>query len=276
MLTPEQLKATVKGKYGQIAQQQTTGCCGPQDVKAASSCCGISTDAQALSPDYSNVPGHDAGADLGLGCGVPTAHAGIKAGEVVLDLGSDAGNDVFIVRSLVGESGRVIGVDMTAEMIARAKENQARLGYRNVEFRLGEIEHLPVNTGEVDVVISNCVLNLVPDKAKAFQEIHRVLKPGGHFTISDLVLQGELPEKLRTIAELYVGCVAGALQRAEYLQVIQDSGFTGLELNKDQEYNLPDEILARYLSPEDLALYRQSGTGVFSITVSATKPAVTA
>ena len=275
MQTAEQVKTIVKEKYGQIARQQTTGCCGPQNAQATSSCCGSSADAQALSPDYSQVEGYYAGADLGLGCGVPTQFADIQAGAVVLDLGSGAGNDVFVVRSLVGESGKVIGVDMTAEMIARAQENQAKLGYQNVEFRMGEIESLPVNTGEIDVVISNCVLNLVPDKSKAFQEIYRVLKPGGHFSISDIVLQGELPPKLKSLVELYAACVAGALSRDEYLHVIQETGFTDLEIKKEQQFTLSDAILAKHLSPEDIALYRQSNTGVFSITVSAKKPVVT-
>jgi SAM-dependent methyltransferase len=221
------------------------------------------------------VDGYFAGADLGLGCGIPTQHAEIRAGDVVLDLGSGAGNDAFVVRSIVGKSGKIIGVDMTAEMIARAQENKAKLGFDNVEFRLGEIEQLPVNGGEIDVVISNCVLNLVPDKQRAFQEIYRVLKPGGHFSISDIVLQGELPPKLKSLVELYAGCVAGAIQRAEYLQVIRDAGFTELKIQKDQSYLLSDAMLANYLSPEDIVLYRQSNTGIFSITVSAKKPAVT-
>ncbi|GAK57741.1 protein containing Methyltransferase type 11 domain [Candidatus Vecturithrix granuli] len=273
MQTAEQIKTIVKEKYGQIASQRTTGCCGPQNAQVTSSCCGSNTDAQVLTPDYSQVDGYYAGADLGLGCGVPTQFADIQAGEVVLDLGSGAGNDVFVVRSLVGESGKVIGVDMTAEMIARAQENQAKLGYQNVEFRLGEIESLPVKTGEVDVVISNCVLNLVPDKTKAFQEIYRVLKPGGHFCISDIVLRGELPEKLKSLAELYAGCVAGALQHDEYLHVIREAGFTDMEIHKDHQYILPDAILTQYLSHEDIELYRHSNTGIFSITVSARKPA---
>jgi arsenite methyltransferase len=276
MQTPEEIKNIVKEKYGQIAGQRAGGCCGPQNTAVASGCCGGAADAmQALSPDYSGGDGHFTGADLGLGCGVPTKFANIKAGDVVLDLGSGAGNDVFVVRSLVGESGKVIGVDMTEEMIARARENQAKLGFENVEFRLGEIESLPVKDGEVDVVISNCVINLVPDKAKAFREIHRVLKPGGHFTISDIVLRGELPLKLKSMVELYVGCVAGALQYDEYLQAIRDAGFEEPDVNKDEQYALTEELLAAYLAPEDVAMYRQSGAGVFSITVSAVKPHAT-
>ncbi len=269
MQTATELKKIVKEKYGAIARQAATGCgCG-------CSCSGAGND-QPLSPDYADVKGYYAGADLGLGCGLPTQFAAIKEGNVVLDLGSGAGNDVFVARTLVGDSGKVIGVDMTEAMIAQARQNLAKLGYANVEFRLGDIESLPVNDGEVDVVVSNCVLNLVPDKTKAFQEIYRVLKPGGHFCISDIVLRGELPEKLRSLAELYAGCVAGALQHDEYLHVIREAGFTALEVHKDHQYIVPDTTLAQYLNQEDIQIYRQSNAGVFSITVSARKPATAA
>lgn len=267
MQTATQLKNIVKEKYGAIARQAATGCgCG-------CGCSGTSND-QLLSPDYADVKGYYAGADLGLGCGLPTQFAAIMEGNVVLDLGSGAGNDVFVARSLVGDSGKVIGVDMTEAMIAQARQNLAKLGYQNVEFRLGEIESLPVKTGEIDVVISNCVLNLVPDKAKAFQEIYRALKPGGHFCISDIVLRGELPEKLKSLAELYAGCVAGALQRDDYLHVIQTTGFTDIEIKKEQQFTLSDAILANYLSQEDIETYRRSNTGVFSMTVSGKKPTI--
>lgn len=276
MQTPEELKTFVKEKYGAIAQQGNLGCCTPgnsdsQTQQSNTGCCGTES-SSFLSPDYAQVEGYYAGADLGLGCGLPTQFANITEGDVVLDLGSGAGNDVFVARALVGEAGKVIGVDLTEEMIARATQNQAKLGYANVEFRLGDIEGLPVQSDEVDVVLSNCVLNLVPDKDKAFQEIYRVLRPGGHFCISDIVLQGELPEKLKSLAEMYAGCVAGALQRADYLQVIQDTGFIELEVKKERQFTLSDVILAQYLSEEDIALYRQSNTGVFSLTVSARKP----
>lgn len=267
MQTATQLKNIVKEKYGAIARQASTGCgCG-------CGCSGTGSD-QVLSPDYADVKGYYAGADLGLGCGLPTQFAAITEGNVVLDLGSGAGNDVFVARSLAGDSGKVIGVDMTEAMVAQARQNLAKLGYANVEFRPGEIESLPVQTGEIDVVISNCVLNLVPDKAKAFQEIYRVLKPGGHFCISDIVLRGELPEQLKSLAELYAGCVAGALQRDDYLHVIQTTGFTDIEIKKEQQFTLSDAILANYLSQEDIETYRRSNTGVFSITVSGKKPVI--
>jgi ubiquinone/menaquinone biosynthesis C-methylase UbiE len=161
---------------------------------------------------------------------------------------------------------------MTEQMVSRAEQNRQKLGYENVDFRLGEIEALPVESNAVDVVISNCVLNLVPDKGKAFQEIYRVLKPGGHFCISDIVLQGELPEKLKTVAELYAGCVAGAMQYDEYLQVIQAAGFIGIEVKREHQLVVTDTILAQYLSQEDIASYRRSSSGIVSITVFGRKP----
>lgn len=262
MQTSEQLKSIVKDKYGDIARQAGTGC-------GCNCDCG---DGSALGIDYSNVEGHYAEADLGLGCGIPTQFAQIRKGDVVLDLGSGAGNDVFVARRLVGETGRVIGVDMTEEMIARAQQNQAKLGYQNVEFRSGDIETLPVNSDEVDIVISNCVLNLVPDKDKAFQEMYRVLKPGGHFCVSDIVLRGELPEQLKSIAEMYAGCVAGAVQRAEYLQMIWEAGFVDTEVKQEHQIVVSDAFLAKYLSHEDIKQYRGSNNGVLSVTVVGKKP----
>jgi ubiquinone/menaquinone biosynthesis C-methylase UbiE len=265
MQTAEQIKDTVKEKYGGIAQQMTTGCC-------SSSCCSDTDQDATFSEDYSQLEGYYAGADLNLGCGVPTQFAQIAEGAVVLDLGSGAGNDVFVARRIVGEEGKVIGVDMTHEMIARAQQNQAKLGYQNVEFRLGEIEVLPVADEEVDVTLSNCVLNLVPDKRKAFQEIYRVLKPGGHFCISDIVLRGELPEKLQVAAALYTGCVAGAMQQEHYLQAIQDAGFVEVDIKTARQITISDAILAQYLNADEIKTYRESRTGILSITVFGKKP----
>ena len=265
MQTAEQIKDIVKEKYGSIAQQVTTGCC-------SSSCCSDSGTDTTFSEDYSQLAGYYAGADLNLGCGVPTQFAQIAEGDVVLDLGSGAGNDVFVARRIVGEQGKVIGVDMTQEMIARARQNQGKLGYQNVEFRLGEIEELPVADGEVDITLSNCVLNLVPDKRKAFQEIYRVLKPGGHFCISDIVLRGELPEKLQAAAELYTGCVAGAMQQEHYLQAIQDAGFVEVDIKTERQISVSDAVLAQYLSADEIKTYRESRTGILSITVFGKKP----
>lgn len=288
MQTAEELKTIVKDKYGAIAQQGNVGCCTPPEKSSSpvqqtgTGCCGADQQADTgccgpesssfLSSDYAQEEGYYAGADLGLGCGLPTQFAEISEGDVVLDLGSGAGNDVFVAQSSVGEYGRVIGVDMTEEMIARAQQNQTKLGYKNVEFRLGDIEALPVEPNEVDVVISNCVLNLVPDKRKAFQEIYRVLKPGGHFCVSDIVLRGELPEKLKTLAEMYAGCVAGAMQREAYLNTIQETGFVDIDIKKEQQFTVSDAVLAQHLSQEEIDLYRRSNRGVVSITVSAKKP----
>ncbi|HXV31832.1 MAG TPA: arsenite methyltransferase, partial [Sinorhizobium sp.] len=235
-------------------------------------CCGDGS-LDMIGSAYAAVDGYVADADLALGCGLPTQHAGIAAGDVVLDLGSGAGIDAFVARRLVGEGGQVIGVDMTETMIARARANAAKLGYANVAFRLGEIEALPVADGSVDVVISNCVLNLVPDKAKAFAETFRVLKPGGHFCVSDIVATGPLPEGILNAAALYVGCVAGAIPEADYLAVIRQAGFTDVRIAERKPVPLPDEALRDHLSPAELRAFRASGVGVQSVTVLGNKPA---
>lgn len=270
MKTPNAIKQTVRAKYAEIAQQDR--------ADNAASCCGsggCSTEVyNIMTDDYSKLEGHVAEADLGLGCGLPTQFAGIKPGDTVLDLGSGAGNDCFVARHETGPDGRVIGVDFTPEMIAKARANAQQLGYANVEFREGDIELLPLSDAMVDVVVSNCVLNLVPDKKKAFTEILRVLKPGGHFSISDVVLQGELPEVLQHAAEMYAGCVSGALQESDYLGIIHQLGFGEVTVQKRKAITLPDDILANFLNAGELAAFKASGTGIFSITVSATKPEV--
>ncbi len=269
MNTPENIKQAVREKYGEIARQDKA-------VNAAS-CCGsggCSTEVyNIMTDDYAQLDGYAPDADLGLGCGLPTQFAGIKPGDTVLDLGSGAGNDCFVARNETGPDGRVIGVDFTPEMIAKAKENALKLGYGNVEFREGDIEHLPLSADMVDVVVSNCVLNLVPDKQKAFAEILRVLKSGGHFSISDVVLRGSLPDKLREAAEMYAGCVSGAMQESDYLGIIHDLGFEQVTVQKRKAIDVPDDILARYISAEEITAFRNSGTGILSITVSAAKPA---
>jgi arsenite methyltransferase len=266
----QETKDMVRAKYAEIALQD-------KDTNA-SSCCGAggcSTEVyNIMTDDYTQVEGYNPDADLGLGCGLPTQFAGIKQGDTVLDLGSGAGNDCFVARHETGEDGRVIGVDFTPEMIVKAKANAAKLGYQNVEFRQGDIEALPVTSSIVDVVVSNCVLNLVPDKRKALTEVLRVLKPGGHFSISDVVLRGAIPEILRASAEMYAGCVSGALQESEYLGIIHDLGFEQVSVQKRKPIIVPDDILSRHLSAEEIAAYKASGTGIFSITVSATKPTV--
>jgi arsenite methyltransferase len=268
METPEKLKQLVREKYSQIALQNKE--------QNQSSCCGAGGCSEEvyniMSEDYSQLKGYNADADLGLGCGVPTEFAGLKAGDTVIDLGSGAGNDCFVVRSVVGEKGKVLGVDMTEAMIEKARANAEKLGFNNVEFRLGEIEKLPVTANKADVVISNCVLNLVPDKRQAFVEIFRVLKPGGHFSISDVVLEGTLPQSLKEASEMYAGCVAGALQKKEYLDIIGEAGFKNIQIRKQKNIVIPDDILRAYLNPEELIENKKNGAGIFSLTVYAEKP----
>lgn len=268
MRTAEDLKSLVKEKYSEIANQSAdqnkASCCG------ATSC--TATDYTIFSESYQNIEGYNSAADLGLGCGLPTEFAKISKGDTVIDLGSGAGNDCFVARAITGEAGKVIGVDMTEAMIEKARENAEKLGLNNVEFRLGEIEKLPVAADRADVVISNCVLNLVPDKRKAFSEVFRVLKPGGHFSISDVVLGGELPEGIVKAGELYAGCISGALQKQEYLDIIKETGFTNIILQKEKRIDVPDDILGNYVSAEEIKEYRDSGKGIFSVTVYAEKP----
>ena len=270
MTTTEDIKRTVREKYAEIAQQDR--------ADNAASCCGsggCSTEVyNIMTDDYAGLKGYAPDADLGLGCGLPTQFAGIKPGDTVLDLGSGAGNDCFVARHETGPDGRVIGVDFTPEMIAKARANAQQLGFANVEFREGDIEQLPLSDAMVDVVVSNCVLNLVPDKKKAFTEVLRVLKPGGHFSISDVVLQGELPASLQQAAEMYAGCVSGAIQENDYLGIIHQLGFSAVTVQKRKAILLPDDILANFLDADAIAAFKASGTGIFSITVSATKPVV--
>jgi arsenite methyltransferase len=265
MTATTDIKSLVRARYGAIAEGAAQGCgCAP-------ACCGEGA-LDMIGDAYADLAGYVADADLGLGCGLPTRHAGIKQGDVVLDLGSGAGIDAFVARESVGESGRVIGVDMTEAMVARARSNAAKLGFGNVEFRLGEIEHLPVDDDAVDVVISNCVLNLVPDKAKAFAETLRVLKPGGHFCVSDIIATGTLPEGIRKAAALYVGCIAGALPETEYLGMIRAAGLGDVRILERKPIPLPDEVLREHLSDAEIAAFRASGVGLLSVTVLGTKP----
>lgn len=268
MKTEQELKEIVKQKYGEIAMQ------GKEENMA--SCCGAggcSTEVyNIMSEDYSTLEGYNVDADLGLGCGLPTQFAKMKEGDVVVDLGSGAGNDCFIARHEVGESGKVIGVDFTPQMIERARINAEIRGFNNVEFRQGDIENMPISANVADVIVSNCVLNLVPNKAGVFQDIFRVLKPGGHFSISDVVLIGELPSGLQKDAEMYAGCVAGAIQKDEYMQLIQTSGFVNVQIQKEKPIVIPNDILSHYLSTQEIEEFKSGKTGIFSISVFAQKP----
>lgn len=265
----EDLKSIVRDKYSEIAQQSKE--------QNQSSCCGAggcsTVDYTIFSEDYSNLKGYNAEADLGLGCGLPTEFALIKEGDTVVDLGSGAGNDSFVAREITGPSGKVLGLDMTPAMIEKARENAEKLGFNNVEFRLGDIEDMPIGGNRADVVVSNCVLNLVPDKQKAFSEIYRILKPGGHFSISDVVIQGELPDGLRNDAEMYAGCVAGAILKDEYLDLIRQTGFKGIHVQKERAIVIPDDILANYLTADEIREVREGRVGIFSINVFGEKPA---
>jgi arsenite methyltransferase len=267
MENAEQLKEMVKRKYSEIALQtketNQSSCCG-------SGCCSEEV-YNIMSDDYSNLEGYAADADLGLGCGLPTQFAKIKKGDTVIDLGSGAGNDGFIARAETGEDGKVIGIDFTPAMIEKARVNAQKLGYYNVEFRQGDIEKIPVSANTADVIVSNCVLNLVPNKDGVFKEIFRVLKPGGHFSISDVVLIGELPQALRKDAEMYAGCVAGAIQKQVYLELIEANDFSNIAIQKEKPINIPDDILKNYLTEEEMINFKTGNKGIFSITVYAEK-----
>ena len=268
MKTEAEIKELVRQKYSEIALQDKT--------TNESSCCGAggcSTEVyNIMTDDYTDLKGYNPDADLGLGCGLPTQFAVIKKGDVVIDLGSGAGNDCFIARSEAGENGKIIGIDFTEAMINKARQNAENLGFNNVEFRQGDIEHMPVTSNTADVVVSNCVLNLVPNKDQVFKEIFRVLKPGGHFSISDVVLSGKLPDPLKNAAEMYAGCVSGAIQKETYLELIKINGFTDMRIQKEKPIIIPDDILQNYLSAEELSAFKSGNTGIFSISVYAMKP----
>ena len=267
MNSNEEIKEMVKQKYAEIAlQNQETN---------VSSCCGsfgCSTEVyNIMTDDYDHLEGYNPDADLKLGCGLPTEFAKIKKGDYVVDLGSGAGNDCFVARAETGESGKVVGIDFTPEMIEKARNNADKLGFNNVEFRLGDIENIPLMSNVADVVVSNCVMNLVPNKPKAFAEVQRILKPTGHFSISDIVLVGDLPEKIKNAAEMYAGCVASAIQMEDYLKIIENSGFKNITLQKKKPIIVPDDILKNYLNDEEIQQYKDSTTRIYSITVYAEK-----
>jgi arsenite methyltransferase len=273
----QEIKKAVRQRYARAAKQG--GGCG---CVPASPCCGSTDVAQNISKavgysdeDIGAVP---EGANLGLGCGNPVALASLKEGEVVLDLGAGGGFDCFLAAKKVGKQGKVVGVDMTPEMIDKARENAKRGGYTNVEFRLGEIENLPAADNSVDAVISNCVINLAPDKKRVFSEAHRVLKPGGRLMILDLVLLKELPEAIMSSVEAYVGCISGAMLRDGYLEAMREAGLTGVKVV--QQTSFPVELMAndetaralmRDLNLTDDALRDLAGS-VVSVKVEAVKP----
>ena len=263
------IKDIVRTKYDQIAikskEDNNSSCCGEN------SCC-ENVDYTMFSSDYSHLDGYYSDADLSLGCGLPTEFAGIKEGQTVLDLGSGAGNDCFVARALVGDKGRVLGIDFAHNMLQKARENTKKLGFDNVEFIESDIENMQIPNNIIDVVISNCVLNLVPDKRQAFEEIFRVLKKNGRFCVSDIVITGDLPESLKNDAEMYAGCVAGAINKHDYINHIRKQGFEGIEIKKEKKIIIPDSILSNYMGKNELEVFNSSDTGIYSITVIGRKP----
>lgn len=264
--TDDQLKEMVREKYASIAVDNTKGgaCCGIEG--------GCGPEYSFIGDDYGSQEGYVKEADLNLGCGLPTEFAGIRKGDTVVDLGSGAGNDVFIARAETGPMGHVLGLDFTQEMIDLAQKNATKLGFENVEFVKGDIEAMPIADAKADVVVSNCVLNLVPDKRKAYQETFRILKPGGHFSISDVVVEGEIPEELKEQAEMYAGCVSGSIPLAEYMNVVKETGFVDMQIQKKRQIQIPPEIIDQFLNEEQKSLYEKANLGIFSITLLATKP----
>ncbi|MFC1905292.1 arsenite methyltransferase [Chloroflexota bacterium] len=273
----EEIRKAVREGYGKIAVQQapTASGCGPASCGCG---CGGAQDTVSKAIGYSDaeISAVPDGANLGLGCGNPTALASLKEGEIVLDLGSGGGFDCFLAADKVGESGRVIGIDMTAEMIEKARGNATKGDYKNVEFRLGEIENLPVADNTVDVVISNCVINLSPDKKRVYEEAFRVLKPGGRVMVSDIALLKELPAALKSNIAAYVGCVAGATTRDEYLATVAAAGFTNVEIVKEVNVTgLYDESTVSFgLTEEEITKeqLREAGDSMISMQVQAFKP----
>ncbi|MBT3646912.1 MAG: arsenite methyltransferase [Flavobacteriales bacterium] len=268
MKNENELKEIVREKYSQIALNE-------REVNAAS-CCGATPTSEevynVMSDDYTDLDGYAADADLGLGCGLPTEFAQISNGDTVIDLGSGAGNDAFIARHETGPEGKVIGIDFTEAMIDRSRINADKLGFNNVEFRYGDIENMPISENTADVIVSNCVLNLVPNKKGVINDTFRVLKPGGHFSISDIVLIGDLPDELREDAEMYAGCVSGAIQKSEYMGLIEKAGFDNITIQKEKAIRIPSDILLKYMGADRVAQFNQGETGIYSVTVYAEKP----
>ena len=261
MKTENELKQIVKDKYGEVVSKKC--CCGSKSKKISSM--------SVMSENYASVEGYNPDADYGLGCGLPTKFAQIKKGDTVVDLGNGAGNDCFVARAETGENGKVVGIDFTPEMIEKARQNVKKLGFANVEFVQGDIDNMPLESDFADVIVSNCVLNLVPNKEAVFKEIYRVLKPNGHFSISDIVLTGTLPDKLRQVAAMYAGCVSGAIEEDIYLKHIQETGFKNITIQKEKDIVISDEELLEHLTEEEISIYKKDLKAIKSITVYAEK-----
>lgn len=275
----QEIKDAVRERYAGHATGGGSCCSAGTAGGGAASCgCGSASLSEQLGYSAADLALIPEGADLSLGCGNPLALMALRDGETVLDLGSGGGIDCFLAANRVGPTGHVIGVDMTPEMLARARKNAADGGYDNVEFRLGEIEHLPVADASVDAIISNCVVNLVPDKGQVFADAFRVLRPGGRISLSDIVLLGEVPLVLRDSVDAYVSCLSGAILKDDYLALMADAGFTGIEVTESRPYKLGDvvaeDLVAEFVrqsdsTPEEL----EAAAAVFeSVRVQATKP----
>lgn len=268
--TNEELKQLVKEQYSLLALNS--------DSLKNACCCGTKPNGDSkkvytiMSEDYTKLKGYEPDADLGVGCGLPTQYAGIKTGDTVVDLGSGAGNDCFIARSEVGDSGKVIGIDFSPEMVAKARTNNTKRGYTNIEFIEADIENMPLKDNSVDVVVSNCVLNLLPQKDKIFHEIYRVLKPGGHFCVSDVVLNGFFPKEFTDNAAMYAGCISSAIQRDEYLQEIENANFQPITVERTKTIQIPDSVLHEHLDESIIQKYKEGNVGIYSITVTGKKP----
>lgn len=269
MKTNEEKKELVKQRYSELAINS--------DALKSGCCCGTNPSSPSkkvftiMSEDYSQLKGYESDADLGVGCGLPTQYARIKEGDIVLDLGSGAGNDCFIAHAEVGETGKVIGIDFSPQMIEKARKNAEKRGYTNIEFIEGDIEDMPLPDNSVDVVVSNCVLNLLPEKNKIFKEIHRVLKKGGHFCISDVVLNGVFPKEFTDNASMYAGCIASAIQKSEYLAEIEKVNFSNINIERTKTVVIPDDVLEEHLDASTIAKYKAGNVGIYSITVTGIK-----
>ena len=269
-MTNNDKKELVKQRYSELAlnsdsQQEQSCCCGTNPSAPSKKTFTI------MSEDYSNLKGYEKDADLGVGCGIPTEYANIKEGNTVVDLGSGAGNDCFIARAEVGESGQVSGIDFSPQMVEKARKNANKRGYINVKFLEGDIEQMPLPDNMADVVVSNCVLNLLPEKNQIFKEVYRVLKPGGHFCISDVVLEGHFPKKFRENASMYAGCIASAIQKDDYMMEIEKANFKSIKIERTKTVEIPDEVLTEHLSKETIADYKEGNVGIYSITVTGMK-----
>ncbi|SHJ17609.1 arsenite methyltransferase [Bacteroides stercorirosoris] len=265
----QNLKELVKQRYSELAlnADEPKGCCCGRNPASPSK--KVFT---IMSEDYTNLKGYEPDADLGVGCGLPTQYADINKGDTVVDLGSGAGNDCFIARAEVGESGRVIGIDFSPKMILKARKNALKRGYTNVEFLEGDIEEMPLHDNTADVIVSNCVLNLLPQKNMIFKEIYRVLKPGGHFCISDVVLNGIFPKEFTDNAAMYAGCIASAIQREDYLKEIEKADFMDIRVERTKTVLIPDEVLYEHLDEDTIRKYKSGNVGIYSITVTGWKP----